>query len=70
MAGCKALGLINKLLTGPLWCVLEGEMSSLDMNGVYTSMRGQFNVWSEGASFLLEGQIAFFDDTTIKHDEI
>jgi len=60
MAGCKALGLINKLLTGPLWYVLEGEMSTLDMNRVYTSMRDQFKVWSEGASFLLEGQIAIF----------
>ena len=29
MAGCKALGLINKLLTGPLRYVLEGEMSIL-----------------------------------------
>lgn len=43
MAGCKALGLINKVLTGPLWCVI------LDMNGVYTSMRDQFKVRSEGA---------------------
>ena len=38
LAGCKALELINKLLIGPLWHVLERKMSILDMNGVYTSM--------------------------------
>ena len=32
-AGCKALGLINKMITGPLWCVLESQdISILDMN--------------------------------------
>ena len=67
LAGCKALGLINKLLTGPLWHVLESKMSILDMNEVYTSMRDQFKVWSEDASSFLEGQTALFDDTTIKH---
>jgi len=71
MAGCKDLGLINtELLTGPLWHVLEEKMSILDMNGVCTSMRDQFKVWSEDASSFLEGQTTLFDDTTIKHDEI
>ena len=70
LAGCKALGLINKLLTGPLWRVLESKMSILDMNEVYTCMRDQFKVWSEDASSFLEGQTALFDDTTIKHGEI
>ena len=67
LAGCKALGLINKLLTGPLWHVLESKMSILD---VHTSMRDQFKVWSEDASSFLEGRTALFDDTTIKHGEI
>ena len=31
LGGCKALGLINKLLTSPLWRVLERKMSILDM---------------------------------------
>ena len=32
-AGCKALGLINKMITCPLWCVLESQdISILDMN--------------------------------------
>ena len=67
LAGCKALGLINELLTGPLWHVLESTMSILDMNEVYTSMRDQFKVWSEDASSFFEGMTALFDDTTIKH---
>ena len=24
-AGCKALGLVNKMITGPFWCVLESQ---------------------------------------------
>ena len=33
VARCKALGLINKVITGPLWQVLEcNDVSILDMN--------------------------------------
>ena len=32
VAGCKALGLVNKIVTGPLWRVLESDVSILDMN--------------------------------------
>ena len=36
VAGCKALGLINKVITGPLWLVLEcNDVSILDMNERY-----------------------------------
>ena len=32
-AGCKAIGLINKMITGPLWRVLESQdILILDMN--------------------------------------
>lgn len=34
LAGCKALGIINKVITGPLWRVLEEKgITILDMNG-------------------------------------
>jgi len=33
LAGCRALGLINKAITGPLWHILETpDISILDMN--------------------------------------
>lgn len=33
LAGCKALGIINKVITGPLWRVLEDkDITILDMN--------------------------------------
>ena len=36
LAGCKALGLINKIVTGPLWRVIESkDVSILDMNTHY-----------------------------------
>ena len=30
VAGCKALGLVNKIITGPLWRVLESDISICD----------------------------------------
>ena len=30
IAGCKALGLIDKLITGPLWRVMESDLHILD----------------------------------------
>ena len=41
-AGCKALGLINKFITGPLWCNLESNKSIVEMNAVYTDIRDRF----------------------------
>ena len=36
LAGCRALGLINKVVTGPLWRVLESpDISITDMNDYY-----------------------------------
>ena len=33
VAGCKALGIVNKVITGPLWQVLEcKEITIVDMN--------------------------------------
>ena len=38
IAGCKALGIINKLVTGPLWRLLESNVSITDMSDYYVSM--------------------------------
>ena len=38
IAGCKALGLIDKLVTGPLWHVMESDLHILDMSTYYTRL--------------------------------
>ena len=36
LAGCRALGLVNKIVTGPLWRVLESsDISIIEMNVFY-----------------------------------
>jgi len=51
LAGCKALGLINKVVTGPLWRVIESkDVSILDMNTHYRRLLDCLNEWSVDAS--------------------
>ena len=38
LAACKALGLIDKFITGPLWRVLESDIHILDMPEKYRSL--------------------------------
>ena len=38
LCGCRALGLINKFVTGPLWRLLEFGIHILDMNKHYQKM--------------------------------
>ena len=63
LAGCKALGLINKLVTGPLWRVIESkDVSILDMNTRYRHLLECFEKWSSDASDVVSGEAALFSD--------
>ena len=56
IAGCRALGLIDKVVTGPLWRKLsESSTSVLEMNSVYTEMKPMFDSWSGDSHALIEG---------------
>lgn len=44
LAGCKALGIINKVVTGPLWRVLEcKDVTILDMNQRFQTLLACLN---------------------------
>ena len=60
-AGCKALGLINKLVTGPLWRIFETNPSIKEINKIYTKMRDKFYQWSLNSCEVLEGANVLFD---------
>ena len=63
LAGCKALGLINKLITGPLWRVIESnDISILDMNTCYCRLSECFDKWSSDASEVVSGEAVVFSD--------
>lgn len=52
LAECKVLGLISKLITGPLWRIIEQNRHVLDMNFYYVSLLNFFKEQSENAEGL------------------
>ena len=63
LAGCRALGLVNKVVTGPLWRVLEApDISILDMNYYLQMLIVHMDLWSLDASELLHGEAVLYLD--------
>ena len=63
LAGCKALGIINKGITGPLWRVLEDkDISILDMNGRFQNLLSCLGKWAIDASTVVSGNAIVFED--------
>ena len=70
-AGCKALGLVNKMITGPLWCVLESQdISILDMNEKLCHLKSCLEQWSQNAIPVLTGEAVLYDDCPPTKDHI
>ena len=70
IAGCRALGLIDKLVTGPLWRILESDIHILDVSSEYTQLLQFFTECSNDASQFLTGEKVPFPGTPINKDEI
>ena len=70
VAGCKALGLINKIVTGPLWRVLESDVPILEMNNHFQTMVVQFDMWALDASDVVSGEAILFPDFPPSEDVI
>ena len=69
-AGCRALGIVDKLITGPLWrhLSLSGTFI-LNMSNVYTKMKEKFENWANNAESLLDGSDHFLQQHE-KNDEV
>ena len=71
IAGCQALGLIDKVCTGPLWRKLqESSTSIMKIGDFYCQMKEKFDLWSENASCVLEGSAMLSDDIVMHHDDV
>ena len=68
-AACKALGLIGKLLTGPLWRLMVSEKNVLKMSPHYQKMLECFELWAIDASSFLSGDVSLFSNF-FKPDEM
>ena len=67
-AGCRALGLIEKLITGPLWNVLATENHILNMSKHYQKFIKFFKECSEDCSRFLGGE-SFYGLSFISRNE-
>ena len=66
IAGCRALGLIDKMVTGPLWRKIQESSSSiLGLGSTYCRMKEKFDVWSENSEELLEGNAVLEQDMVL-----
>ncbi|CAG2222461.1 unnamed protein product [Mytilus edulis] len=67
-SGCRALGIIDKLCTGPLWRQIEESKHILDLNNVWLNFYNFLDEFSKDSSDLLRGKV-IYPDYTIK-DEV
>lgn len=70
VAGCKALGLVNKIITGPLWRVLESDTSILEINDYFQTLVTHLDMWALNAADLLNGEAILFPDFPPSEDVI
>ncbi|XP_078620866.1 uncharacterized protein LOC144887482 [Branchiostoma floridae x Branchiostoma japonicum] len=59
VAGCCALGIINKIVTAPLWRLIESERSILDMCQHFHQLHISFKSWEKDPGTLMDGEAIF-----------
>lgn len=68
VAGCKTLGLISRLVTQPLWCLLEDKSVHIfDMNTFYQQLVDFLNAVPTQMEVFMAGQLLPFGDRTTVH---
>lgn len=70
LAGVRALGIIDKTVTGPFWRLLNTPgFNILSLNQHLLNMRIQMERWSRDASSLLDGEPLFPEDIAELHKD-
>ena len=71
IAGCRALGLIDKVVTGPLWRKIQDSLTSvLDMGPVYCELVEKFDSWGLDAQSFTDGSALLDKANRIHVDEV
>jgi hypothetical protein len=73
IAGCKVLGLVNKLISAPLWRFTESEGHIIEMVDFYTKMDNFLKEVTMNNEKLIEfstGEFVCFPDDQISQDEV
>ena len=69
LAELKALGIINKIITGPFWRLCESVNHILDLNPQILQMKLCLQRWCNNAQTILDGEETLFPEFTEK-DEV
>lgn len=71
LAGCRALGLVDKIVTGPLWRKLrQSDLSVLGMSSVSCAFNEKFDTWCSDAHEVVTGQALLGEEFVIHTDEV
>ena len=71
VAGARALGIIDKVITGPFWRHLESStVSVLEMSDTYCKMRSKFEKWRKDAQAVMDNEDLLLPDFTNKDDPV
>ena len=71
IAGCRALGLIDKMITGPLSRKIQESTSSiLELGKCYCNMKEKFGAWSVNSETLPQGSAALEQGMVFHVDEV
>lgn len=67
LTGIRALGILDKIVTGPFFRLTENAKSVLNLNPHLQQMQKCFEQWSQDASPLLEGETLFNEEVVPIH---
>lgn len=68
LAGCRALGFVDKIVTGPLWRKLrQSDLSVIGLSSVYSAIKEKFDTWSNDAREMVTG---LGEDFIVHTDEV
>ena len=71
VSGVRALGIIDKVVTGPFWRYLESSsVSILKMSETYSKMKEKFEKWSIDAQSVMEADDLLFPEYTNLDDPV
>jgi len=71
LAECRALGIIGKIICGPLWRILEDEsVSFFKMNEYWQVLVEKFEEFSNDSTALLRGEPIFNTESIINKDPV
>ncbi|XP_071854271.1 uncharacterized protein [Apostichopus japonicus] len=70
IAGVKSLGIIDKVITGPLWRAMEKEKHVLAMNERYDRLLECLAKWSKDSTDLLTGSDILYSDVPLKKNSV